>query len=603
MAIVDSPSGESDADKRAAEIKKSDVIVLIYAVDEPQSLERVSSYWFPLLESLECSVPVILVGNKVDVRDGPAGPSEQLMEKNVMPLMNKYKSIETCIECSAKSLSNVPEVFYFAQKAVLHPLFPLFDTELNQLKEKCVAALKRIFKLCDVDGDGILNDEETNLFQAKCFKTPLTEEEMASVKNVVGTSVSDGVVPVPGKQGETGLSVDGFVYLHKLFIQRGRPETTWTVLRTFGYQDDLSLDVSGLVSGASAPAKSAAQPTVKVVAPQGGSQAPQFAPDQHFEWTDDGRAFLNALFTSADKDGDDALNSDELRALFGQLDEFPWSDEAKLLGFVETTDDGALTRNGFHALWATWMLDDISKAAGAAILLGLPGDKVQQAIRPCKARAAEYQSKVTRKVLTIFVFGGEKSGKSTFARGLVGKYRPGFSPPEPVVSAAMVAERVKSDKEARRTLVVREMKDASVLNDDAQMAKCDLAVCVYDQSNADSFAVLPPIIEKLTAAARPVVVVRTKVDAAEAEQRYEESPFEFTQSHELPDPIDFTPGATGSLYSLLLNACLMPMTASPKLKAEREAVAAANKRNQLIVVAGAAALVAFGVYKVMANRS
>lgn len=38
-----------------------------------------------------------------------------------------------------------------------------------------------------------------------------------------------------------GLTEIGFLYLHTLFIQRGRLETTWTVLRRFGYGDDLSL--------------------------------------------------------------------------------------------------------------------------------------------------------------------------------------------------------------------------------------------------------------------------------------------------------------------------------------------------------------------------
>lgn len=33
----------------------------------------------------------------------------------------------------------------------------------------------------------------------------------------------------------------GFLFLHTLFIQRGRHETTWTVLRTFGYDDNLQL--------------------------------------------------------------------------------------------------------------------------------------------------------------------------------------------------------------------------------------------------------------------------------------------------------------------------------------------------------------------------
>ena len=35
--------------------------------------------------------------------------------------------------------------------------------------------------------------------------------------------------------------VSGFLFLHRLFIQRGRHETTWTVLRKFGYDDNLNL--------------------------------------------------------------------------------------------------------------------------------------------------------------------------------------------------------------------------------------------------------------------------------------------------------------------------------------------------------------------------
>ena len=62
---------------------------------------------------------------------------------------------------------NVSEVFYFAQKAVLHPTAPLYDSREHVLKPQCVEALKRIFKLCDTDKDNILNDDELNEFQVK----------------------------------------------------------------------------------------------------------------------------------------------------------------------------------------------------------------------------------------------------------------------------------------------------------------------------------------------------------------------------------------------------------------------------------------------------
>lgn len=59
-------------------------------------------------------------------------------------------------------------MFYYAQKAVLHPTSPLFDQENQTLKPRCVRALKRIFILCDHDMDGALNDAELNEFQV-CF--------------------------------------------------------------------------------------------------------------------------------------------------------------------------------------------------------------------------------------------------------------------------------------------------------------------------------------------------------------------------------------------------------------------------------------------------
>ena len=69
--------------------------------------------------------------------------------------MKKFKEIETCLECSAKKLIYVGEVFYFALKAVVHPSAPLFDANADNgqgaLKPLCVRALKRIFMMNDLD--------------------------------------------------------------------------------------------------------------------------------------------------------------------------------------------------------------------------------------------------------------------------------------------------------------------------------------------------------------------------------------------------------------------------------------------------------------------
>ena len=70
--------------------------------------------------------------------------------------------------------------------------------------------------------------------QSKCFDTPLQAQELEGIKDMVREHSETGV-------RDDGLTEAGFLYLHTMFIQRGRLETTWTVLRRFGYGEDLRL--------------------------------------------------------------------------------------------------------------------------------------------------------------------------------------------------------------------------------------------------------------------------------------------------------------------------------------------------------------------------
>ena len=94
---------------------------------------------------------------------------------------NDYEEIETCVECSARNLKNISEVFYFAQKAVLHPSAPLWNYHDKDLTENCKRALLRIFKVCDLDNDGIMSDAELARFQRRCFNMDLEPGTLATV--------------------------------------------------------------------------------------------------------------------------------------------------------------------------------------------------------------------------------------------------------------------------------------------------------------------------------------------------------------------------------------------------------------------------------------
>ncbi|XP_022868142.1 mitochondrial Rho GTPase 1-like isoform X2 [Olea europaea var. sylvestris] len=157
----------------------------------------------------QVKVPVIVVGCMLDKRDDQHPVS---LEQVMSPIMQQFREIETCIECSA--LNHIQE------QQVLRP--------------RRVRALKRIFILCDHDRDGALCDAELNDFQVKCFNAPLQPSEIVGIKRVVQEKLREGV-------DDRGLTLTGFLFLHALFIEKGRLETTWTVLRKFGYNNEIRL--------------------------------------------------------------------------------------------------------------------------------------------------------------------------------------------------------------------------------------------------------------------------------------------------------------------------------------------------------------------------
>lgn len=92
--------------------------------------------------------------------------------------------------------------------------------------------------------------QTSNLKQRKCFDAPLQLQELEGIKAMVQEHAEGGVL-------NGGLTEAGFLYLHTIFIQRGRLETTWTVLRKFGYAEDLRLTEAFLSPKCATPLLSA----------------------------------------------------------------------------------------------------------------------------------------------------------------------------------------------------------------------------------------------------------------------------------------------------------------------------------------------------------
>ncbi|KAL6500461.1 hypothetical protein OROHE_025827 [Orobanche hederae] len=319
VTIIDTSYRRSeDNDIVTEELQRADLVILTYACDRLETLENLVTFWLPHLRQLEVKVPVLLVGCKLDLRD----ENQQVnLEQMMSPIMQQFREIETYIECSASRHIQVLEVFFFAQKAALYPTAPLFDQESQTLKPRCMRALKRIFILCDYDKDGALSDSELNNFHVvKCFNAPFEPYEIFGVKKVVQKHLPEGV-------NERGLTLPGFLYLHALLIEKGPRETTWIVLRKFGYTDDIKLadDLIPL-------------PPLKR------------APD-HAELTNEAINFLETVFDEFDSDRDGTLQPRELEELFSTAPESPWI-ENPYKDAVERNAFGGLSLDAFLSEWA-----------------------------------------------------------------------------------------------------------------------------------------------------------------------------------------------------------------------------------------------------------
>lgn len=130
-----------------------------------------------------------------------------------------------------------------------------------------------------------------------------------------------------------GLTELGFLYLHTIFIQQGRMETTWTVLRQFGYGESLDLREDFLSPRFDVPY------------------------DCSVELSPLGNQFLTDIFEAYDKDNDGALSQPELDEVFSTSPGNPW----RAQGFPDTTitdEQGRVSLQGWLAQWSmTTLLD------------------------------------------------------------------------------------------------------------------------------------------------------------------------------------------------------------------------------------------------------
>ena len=125
LALWDT-AGQEDYDRlRPLSYPDTDVILMCFSIDSPDSLENIPEKWTPEVKHFCPSVPIILVGNKKDLRNDESTKRElmKMKQEPVRPedgrAMAEKINAYGYLECSAKTKEGVREVFENATRAAL----------------------------------------------------------------------------------------------------------------------------------------------------------------------------------------------------------------------------------------------------------------------------------------------------------------------------------------------------------------------------------------------------------------------------------------------------------------------------------------------------
>ncbi|XP_065749499.1 mitochondrial Rho GTPase 2 isoform X1 [Phocoena phocoena] len=565
--IVDYSEAEQTVEELQDEIHKANVVCVVYDVSEEATIEKIRTKWIPLVNGdtkRGPRVPIILVGNKSDLR--PGGSMEA-----VLPIMSQFPEIETCVECSAKNLKNISELFYYAQKAVLHPTAPLYDPEAKQLMPECAQALTRIFRLSDQDMDQVLSDQELNAFQQmSCFGHPLAPQALEDVKVVVSKNVAGGV-------RDDRLTLDGFLFLNMLFIQRGRHETTWTILRRFGYGDSLELTANYLC------------PPLRV--PPGCST----------ELNHRGYQFVQRMFEKHDQDRDGALSPAELQSLFSVFPAAPWGPQ---LPRTVRTEAGRLPLHGYLCQWTLVTYLDVQHCLEHLGYLGFPTlceqDSQAHAITVTREKRLDQEKGQTqRNVFLCKVVGARGVGKSSFLQAFLGHGLGVSDAGEPAGEPSAYTIDTVQVNGQEKYLILCEVGADSLLTASAD-ATCDIACLMFDSSHPRSFSLCASVykrhyMDKQT----PCLFVSSKADLPEGVLLPGLSPTEFCRRHRLPAPALFSCAGPAEPRAAIFTR-LATMAAFPHLvHGELHATSFWHRVALGAVGAAVAAVLSFSLYRVL----
>jgi len=499
MLLIDTAA--KDVAGTQEHIRQSDLIAVVASINDETHLDKAKDYWLnDQLKALRPTQPMCLVLNKVDCINSEQhemiiAERRELLEH---PIWEKvfYVSSKTGsgIEQMLKEFSNT------LKSVISYPHAVLYNRWENKLCANFRVAITRVFRCLDVNDNGILGLAEFQVLYKDILNLECTREGF-------NLSVQGLKLDRDGNVKDGGVTLQGFMVLMLQMVLDRKWKHSWTILRHFNYEDDLTLTPRWTL--------------------------PELEPDQVIKLLPTTFKFLEELFTiySVQKKGQPVISTDAIANL---LNVMPGNESSALIilslksNMFETDNDPespSLTLNGWLSFWAILANENAPTMLRQLDYLLSSSKRTNSGewFSVCQPKSAECESKRSeRNFIRALVLSDIEAGKSTFCRRLIGSHpstrRDRYDNPQQKAGYEIYCNRVQIPDDPYCFLCLTEIRSDNHSLEKAViklLPAYDLVLLAYDLSNKKSFLVMEDILEvlvKYNVANLPVQVLALKAD-------------------------------------------------------------------------------------------
>jgi Ras family protein T1 len=245
-------SGIYDKEEIVNFANNCNTVVLMYDFHNTNSFNKIKFDILPLLtNNISPNIySIIIVGNKLDLLDTNTQKFVIDQDKSSIETFQESSMIVMkYFYISCKNYLNISPLFSEILNTLINPIHIFYSQNNNddmimekpnihtKFNDNFIKALTRIFRILDKDRINLISNNDFKKIHEEIYKTKLENDHFTALSEFIKSVSKDNLQTL-----EKGINLENFIELNKASVEINESQITWSMLRRFGYNDNLNID-------------------------------------------------------------------------------------------------------------------------------------------------------------------------------------------------------------------------------------------------------------------------------------------------------------------------------------------------------------------------